>query len=407
MEQVKTILDKCVSLDQLNVSKIEPSKYRLVNVPLLRAKVSVEKTEDEAPKSPEAHNNLMLKKDEMKDSSISEISTDLGPYMEGEDTEFTCDSTTPCASNSDSDNSLSLEFSTPIKPEKLRRLSYTLETPSPVLLKMMKSQGSVVIKNPSLSSTPLSVTDQKENEENRPQLSDSIFSTTSEQNGKKDDNNEEIAKIKLDQRNGNVTTSYNLNLQTSINNSNLNDSNGNSQKSESFLDDFLLQQQKMMQELLEQQAKEQDKLIHLFKEQEEQLLARLNGRNSSSSSTRRNLQQSFDSIKQSPIRATYVFQSTKLSSVIRGYLTRRLMATDRVQAIIQTIRDTTLCLKELNQGSLAILPSDVELHKRLLQQLNGAVQHFHDIFFEWEMSERMLVIARDREKKVIIFINLT
>ena len=73
---------------------------------------------------------------------------------------------------------------------------------------------------------------------------------------------------------------------------------------------------------------------------------------------------------------------------------------------IQTIRDTTLCLKELNQGSLTILPSDVDLHRRLLQQLSGAIHQLHEIFFECPTAERMSLIGRDREKKVLMITGL-
>ena len=302
MEKVKTILDKCVSLDQLNISKLEPSKYRLVNIPQLQAKIgSTSLCEaEEKPASPKklslpntpvcdpSIEELHKEFTDLKDTSVSEISavsTDLGPYMQCEDTE--CDSTTPQAS--DSEDSLNLE-STPLKDDKLRRLSYTLETPSPVLLRMMANDSA-----------------------------------------KNNCNNQEISNlVKADKRNGNkVSTDHTSN--SNLNSNTSSDSNGNvsSVQREQFFDEFLLQQQKMMQELLQQQTKEQDKLIDLFKKQEEDLLMQLKGRNSSgNSSTRRNLQSSFDSI----VPPKNLFKSTRLAALVRGYLTRRLMATDRVQS---------------------------------------------------------------------------
>jgi len=302
MEKVKTILDKCVSLDQLNISKLEPSKYRLVNIPLLKAKIgntSLVETEDRPaspkklslpntptcdPSTEELHKEFADPKD-ISVSEISAVSTDLGPYMQCQDTEG--DATTPQVS--DSESSLNLE-STPLKEERIRRLSYTLETPSPVLLRMMASDSA-----------------------------------------KNDRNNQEISNlVKADKNNGNTVPDdqkSNLNFDSNT----LNDSNGNVPpvQREQFFEEFLVQQQKMMQDLLEQQNKEQDKLIDLFKKQEEELLVQLQGRNSSSnSSTRRNLQSSFDSV----VPPKNFLKSTQLAALVRGYLTRRLMATDRVQS---------------------------------------------------------------------------
>ncbi len=172
-----------------------------------------------------------------------------------------------------------------------------------------------------------------------------------------------------------------------------------------LIEEFLQQQQQLMKELLEQQALEQEKLINMFREQEQQLVVQLQVQQQTSRSSGdskspacRNLNRSFERAA----RARRLFDSGRLSALVRGYLTRRLLATDRVQAILQTIRDTTTCLKELNQGSLTILPSDVELHRRLIQQLNGAITAFHEVFTHWGVSERMLAIRRDREKKALM-----
>ena len=72
MEKVKTILDKCVSFDQLNISKLEPSKYRLVHIPLLKSKIgntSLCETEDK-PASPK---KLSLPNSPVCDYSTEEL----------------------------------------------------------------------------------------------------------------------------------------------------------------------------------------------------------------------------------------------------------------------------------------------------------------------------------------------
>lgn len=60
--------------------------------------------------------------------------------------------------------------------------------------------------------------------------------------------------------------------------------------------------------------------------------------------------------------------SSKICAAVRGYLTRRLMHTDKVQGLIQTIKDAVVCAIQLHRAK-DIIPSDVELHRRLLQQV--------------------------------------
>ncbi|KAL3284942.1 hypothetical protein HHI36_019073 [Cryptolaemus montrouzieri] len=63
----------------------------------------------------------------------------------------------------------------------------------------------------------------------------------------------------------------------------------------------------------------------------------------------------------------------KAASIIvayaKGFLVRRLMKTTKVQTLIQMIQDALLCALEL-QKSDTIEEADVELHRRLIQQVN-------------------------------------
>jgi centrosomal protein CEP110 len=91
----------------------------------------------------------------------------------------------------------------------------------------------------------------------------------------------------------------------------------------------------------------------------------------------------------------------KLSASVKGHLTRRLLATEKIQIIVQTIRDTVellLKLYEENSSVGIIKEEDLGLHNRLIQQLTGACSSFHDIFFKISIKERMAIIANDREK---------
>ncbi|CAN8003240.1 unnamed protein product [Ixodes hexagonus] len=63
----------------------------------------------------------------------------------------------------------------------------------------------------------------------------------------------------------------------------------------------------------------------------------------------------------------------RLTAMVRGHLTRRLMKTDRVQTIIQTIKDTLECALALHQEPHikcgTITAQDLELHQRLITQV--------------------------------------
>ncbi|CAL8090044.1 unnamed protein product [Orchesella dallaii] len=94
----------------------------------------------------------------------------------------------------------------------------------------------------------------------------------------------------------------------------------------------------------------------------------------------------------------------RLSAAVKGYLTRRLLHTEKVQIIVQTIRDTVDLLLRLYEevptigSNHTVKPQDANLHQMLIQQLTGACQSFHDVFFKLSTKERMAIIATDREK---------
>ena len=89
------------------------------------------------------------------------------------------------------------------------------------------------------------------------------------------------------------------------------------------------------------------------------------------------------------------------SAIVKGYLVRRLMKTERVQRIIGSMRDTMTIALQLHreaknvsmiQAGISsplntkpikmVTMQDVELHRRLLQQLFKDSQEFHNIFFK-------------------------
>jgi centrosomal protein CEP110 len=87
----------------------------------------------------------------------------------------------------------------------------------------------------------------------------------------------------------------------------------------------------------------------------------------------------------------------KLTAIARGFLTRRLMATEKVQMLKRTIQESVSCAVQLHLESEGP-PSraDLDLHARLLAQLESACHSLHDIFFRLGIPERMAILALNR-----------
>ncbi|CAK1580669.1 unnamed protein product [Parnassius mnemosyne] len=91
--------------------------------------------------------------------------------------------------------------------------------------------------------------------------------------------------------------------------------------------------------------------------------------------------------------------ATKIVAYAKGYLVRRLMKTERVQSTVQTIRDALLCALQLHQDREGIRGADVDLHRRLIQQITAACYSLHDTFIGSSAAERCGLIAADRARK--------
>ncbi|XP_063624392.1 uncharacterized protein LOC134796274 isoform X3 [Cydia splendana] len=83
----------------------------------------------------------------------------------------------------------------------------------------------------------------------------------------------------------------------------------------------------------------------------------------------------------------------------KGYLVRRLLRTERVQATVQTIKDALLCALQMHQDRAGIRGADVDLHRRLIQQITAACYSLHDTFVASTPAERCALIAADRERR--------
>ncbi|KAF4082962.1 hypothetical protein AMELA_G00134530 [Ameiurus melas] len=89
-----------------------------------------------------------------------------------------------------------------------------------------------------------------------------------------------------------------------------------------------------------------------------------------------------------------------VAAAVKGYLTRRLLRTERVAQLIRTIKDTQLFLQGFQPptpGREYGSKQDRVLQERVTLQLRSARYELHDLFFSVCPAERMQVISWDRQ----------
>ncbi|NXI19490.1 CP110 protein, partial [Irena cyanogastra] len=91
----------------------------------------------------------------------------------------------------------------------------------------------------------------------------------------------------------------------------------------------------------------------------------------------------------------------KITAVAKGFLTRRLLQTEKLKHLKQTVKDTLEFIRifqseaPLKRGNVSA--QDASLHERVMAQLRAALYDIHDIFFTMDASERMNILRHDRE----------
>ncbi|KAG9334124.1 hypothetical protein JZ751_009094 [Albula glossodonta] len=91
----------------------------------------------------------------------------------------------------------------------------------------------------------------------------------------------------------------------------------------------------------------------------------------------------------------------RLSALVRGFLTRRLLKTEKLKQLRQTVVDTHEFLQTLQtEAPLKRGPfsaQDISLQERLKAQLRAALYDVHDMFFVMPLGERLGLLQQDRE----------
>ncbi|XP_075035841.1 centriolar coiled-coil protein of 110 kDa [Mixophyes fleayi] len=91
----------------------------------------------------------------------------------------------------------------------------------------------------------------------------------------------------------------------------------------------------------------------------------------------------------------------KVTALAKGFLTRRLMQTEKLKNLKQTVQDTADFIRTfrteapLSRGTVSV--QDISLQERVIAQLRAALYEIHDIFFTMDATERMNILLLDRE----------
>lgn len=86
-----------------------------------------------------------------------------------------------------------------------------------------------------------------------------------------------------------------------------------------------------------------------------------------------------------------------LAAAVKGFLTRRLLHTERVSQLVRTIQDTQQFLHQTTVRGDFSSRQDLMLQDRVSLQLRAARYEFHNIMFDSSICERMKMIDQDRQ----------
>jgi predicted transcriptional regulator len=89
----------------------------------------------------------------------------------------------------------------------------------------------------------------------------------------------------------------------------------------------------------------------------------------------------------------------RLPALVKGYLSRRLMRTEKVQKLKEVIYDLAVQLVEFDvEGMTEVSEADIIYHETLMTNLDQEVNRFHSIFCVMPPSKQMEMIRLDRQR---------
>ncbi|XP_066520654.1 uncharacterized protein [Hoplias malabaricus] len=90
-----------------------------------------------------------------------------------------------------------------------------------------------------------------------------------------------------------------------------------------------------------------------------------------------------------------------VTATVRGFLTRRLLQTEKIKHLRKTIRDSREVIRsfqaDTQQRRASFTLQDLSLQHRVRAQLRAALCNVHEIFFVWPVRNRLALLQQDRE----------
>ncbi|XP_050980492.1 uncharacterized protein LOC127174207 isoform X1 [Labeo rohita] len=91
----------------------------------------------------------------------------------------------------------------------------------------------------------------------------------------------------------------------------------------------------------------------------------------------------------------------RLTAVARGFLTRRLLQTDKITHLRKTIQDSRDFIRSFQTDSqlkrVSVSHQDLSLYQRVTALLRSALHDVHQIFIVWPVRDRLTLLQHDRE----------
>ncbi|KAF5909083.1 centriolar coiled-coil protein, partial [Clarias magur] len=91
----------------------------------------------------------------------------------------------------------------------------------------------------------------------------------------------------------------------------------------------------------------------------------------------------------------------RLTAAARGFLTRRLLQTEKIKLLNKIIQDSIEVIRAFqaatHQRRASFTMQDLRLQYRVRAQLHTARCDVHEIFFAWPLSDRIALLQQDRE----------
>nr|XP_055031720.1 centriolar coiled-coil protein of 110 kDa isoform X6 [Misgurnus anguillicaudatus] len=108
-----------------------------------------------------------------------------------------------------------------------------------------------------------------------------------------------------------------------------------------------------------------------------------------------------ETLKHQQVSEEHMKGFCRFNALARGFLTRRLLQTDKIKHLRKTVQDTREFIQSFQNDPqlkrVSISYQDLSLQHRVTAQLRAALHDIHQIFFVWPMKHRLQLLQKDRE----------